>query len=159
MATKSLSEGSQSRSEGWQISLDLAAGVDTYIHTSGPEEEMSLKHLCRQCIRKHLLQMSPVNLFVWVPQLGLPTLLQEYLLCNVSLDDNEISPNHYGKMITSEYKYRNSLWGNYWNVNRYMYIPFICNVKCVILQGWFQKEWWPTSEINRRVCFKGTDQK
>ena len=32
--------------------------------------------------------MSPVNLFVQVPQLGLPTLLQDYLLLNVSLDDD-----------------------------------------------------------------------
>ena len=68
----------------------FAAGVDTYIHTSGPEEVMRLKHLCRQCVRKHLLQMSPVNLFVQVLQLGLPTLLQKYLLYNVSLDDDEI---------------------------------------------------------------------
>ena len=53
------------------------------------EEEMSLKHLCRKAIRKHLLKMSPVNLFVQVPQLGLPTLLQEYLLFNVYLDDDD----------------------------------------------------------------------
>ena len=53
------------------------------------EEEMSLKHLCRKAIRKHLLKMSPVNLFVQVPQLGLPTLLQDYLWLNVSVDDDD----------------------------------------------------------------------
>ena len=46
-------------------------------------------YLCREAIRKHLLQMSPVNLFVQIPQLGLPTLLQEYLLFNVALDDDD----------------------------------------------------------------------
>ena len=79
--------------------LLFAAGVDMpmnmnkrfprSIYTYPPEEEMSLKHLCRKAIRKHLLKMSPVNLFVQVPQLGLPTLLQEYLLFNVALDDDD----------------------------------------------------------------------
>ena len=76
--------------------LLLAAGIDSRLlilifpkakFTSPAEEQMNLKHLCRQFIRKHLLQMSPVNLFVRVPQLGLPTLLQDYLLFNVALDD------------------------------------------------------------------------
>ena len=77
--------------------LLLAAGVDSpLLNLLFPksrfiyplEEEMSLIYLSRKAIRKHLLQMSSVNLFVQVPQLGLPTLLQEYLLFNVSLDDN-----------------------------------------------------------------------
>ena len=76
--------------------LLLAAGVDSVLlnllfpkssFTYPLEQEMSLMDLCRQFIRKHLLQMSPLNLFVQVPQLGLPTLLQEYLLFNVALDD------------------------------------------------------------------------
>ena len=78
--------------------LLLAAGVDSpflnllFPKASliyPPQEEMSLMHQCRQLIRKHLLQMSPVNLFVQVPQLELPTLLQEYLLFNAALDDND----------------------------------------------------------------------
>ena len=79
--------------------LLFAAGVDMpmninkhfprSIYTYPLEEEMSLKHLCRKAIRKYLLKMSPVNLFVQVPQLGLPTLLQEYLLFNVALDDDD----------------------------------------------------------------------
>ena len=78
--------------------LLLAAGVDSrclnllfpksrFIYPL--EEEMNLMYLCREVIRKHLLQMSPVNLFFRVPQLGLPTLLQDYLLLNVSLDDDD----------------------------------------------------------------------
>ena len=38
--------------------------------------------------------MNPVNLFVPVPQLGLPTLLQEYLLYNVSLNDDDDDDDH-----------------------------------------------------------------
>ena len=78
--------------------LLLAAGVDSrLLNLLFPksrfifplEEEMSLMYLSREVIRKHLLQMSPVNLFFRVPQLGLPTPLQHYLLLNVSLDDND----------------------------------------------------------------------
>ena len=75
----------------------LAAGVDSRcLNLLFPksrficplEEEMNLMYLCRKVIRKHLLQMSPVNLYFRVPQLGLPTLMQDYLLFNVSLDDD-----------------------------------------------------------------------
>ena len=69
--------------------LDLIKLFPRSIYTYPPEEERSLKHLCRKAIRNHLLQMRPVNLFVGVPQLGLPTLLQEYLLFNVALDDDD----------------------------------------------------------------------
>ena len=76
----------------------FAAGVDMSdlrklysqsIPAYPPEEQMNLMHLCREAIRNHLLQMSPVNLFVQVPQLGLPNSLQKYLLYNVSLDDDD----------------------------------------------------------------------
>ena len=40
-------------------------------------------------IRKHLLEVSQVNLFVRVPKLGLPRVLQEYLLYNVSLSNTD----------------------------------------------------------------------
>ena len=48
---------------------------------------LSLRHLCRETIRKHLLQMSQVNLFVRVPLLGLPSLITGYLLYDVDLDE------------------------------------------------------------------------
>ena len=48
--------------------------------------ELNLKHLCRETIRKQLIQLSPVNLFHRVPKLGLPPLLARYVLYSVSLD-------------------------------------------------------------------------
>ena len=50
-------------------------------------EKFCLSHLCRDVIRKHLLQMSQVNLFASVPKLKLPEPLQKLLLYNVSLED------------------------------------------------------------------------
>ena len=45
-----------------------------------------LQHLCREAIRKYLINLDPhTHLFGRVPRLGLPTLLAEYLLYNVSL--------------------------------------------------------------------------
>ena len=46
----------------------------------------TLKHLCREIIRKHLLGIRTVNLFCRVPLLGLPSLLNQYILYDVSLD-------------------------------------------------------------------------
>ena len=53
------------------------------------ELTLCLMHICRQTIREHLLQMSRVNLFVRVPHLGLPSLLTEFLLYDVSLESLE----------------------------------------------------------------------
>ena len=47
--------------------------------------KLCLKHVCRKAIAKHLTQFSPINLFVRVPQLGLPSLLVSYLLYGTSL--------------------------------------------------------------------------
>ena len=49
--------------------------------------EISLMNICRETIRKHLLQMSDMNLFVRVPRLPLPRLMTSYLLYDVKLDD------------------------------------------------------------------------
>ena len=52
---------------------------------------LCLKHLCREAIRKHLLELDPhTHLFGRVPRLGLPTLLNDYLLYGMSLDDEDI---------------------------------------------------------------------
>ena len=49
-----------------------------------------LKHLCREAIRKHLLDLDPqTHLFGRVPRLGLPAVLQEYLLYDMSLNDRD----------------------------------------------------------------------
>ena len=50
-------------------------------------QDISLKSKCRTALRKHLLKLNAeVNLFKRIPQLGLPTLLREYLLYDVSID-------------------------------------------------------------------------
>ena len=43
-------------------------------------DNIYLMNICRDKIREHLLQMSPVNLFIGVPQLGLPPLFTDCLL-------------------------------------------------------------------------------
>ena len=47
----------------------------------------TLKGLSRETIRKHLLQIGPVNLFCRIPQLQLPDIITAYLLYCVSLED------------------------------------------------------------------------
>ena len=53
-----------------------------------PPEQMNLMHLCRESIRKHLLQMSKMNLLVRVPELGLPSKLVKYIF--YGLEDESI---------------------------------------------------------------------
>ena len=58
----------------------------------------TLKHICREAIRKHLLTLDPLqHLFSRVPKLGLPSSLNSYLLYYMSLD---VKPN---KVFDSEY--------------------------------------------------------
>ena len=50
----------------------------------------SLKHLCRQAIRKHLLSLDPhQHLFGRVPRLGLPDVLCKYIVYNIALEEND----------------------------------------------------------------------
>ena len=47
-----------------------------------------LKHLCRKVVRNHLLELDPhTYLFSRVPRLGLPSLITDYLLYNMSMGD------------------------------------------------------------------------
>ena len=49
-----------------------------------------LKHICREAIRKHLLELDPHHhLLGRIPKLNLPSALSRYLLFNESLDDDE----------------------------------------------------------------------
>ena len=51
---------------------------------------LTLKEVCRETIRKHLLDINPhLNLFVRIPQLGLPSRLTHYLLYEEDLKINE----------------------------------------------------------------------
>ena len=56
-----------------------------YMDVSKPD--LVLMDLTRVAIRKYLREASPVNLFVRVPHLGLPSLLADYLLYGITLED------------------------------------------------------------------------
>lgn len=75
-----------------KVMLLFAAGEKYNI----PDLSIFLKHLCRDAIRKHLIELDPhQHLFGRIPQLGLPSLLTRYLLYNVSLDEDISSlPNN-----------------------------------------------------------------
>ena len=46
--------------------------------------------MCRQSIRKHLIKLNPhLHLFDRLNKLGLPSLLNDYLLYGFSLDDHD----------------------------------------------------------------------
>ena len=52
---------------------------------------MQLKHMSRQVIRKHLIDVDPhTHLFGRIPQLPLPSALKEYLLYNISLGTDDL---------------------------------------------------------------------
>ena len=64
----------------------FAAGADKY-YKQRTQGVRSLKETCRTAVRRQLLNVGePVNLFHKVPLLGLPSLIEDYLLYNVSLD-------------------------------------------------------------------------
>ena len=50
------------------------------------ESELCLSRLCREAIRN---KMNKMNLFCWVPRLGLPASLTSYLLYDTTLEDAE----------------------------------------------------------------------
>ena len=54
-----------------------------------PSKQLNLMELCRESIRKHMLQMSRVNLLFRVPRLGLPAPLVDHVLYGVSPSANE----------------------------------------------------------------------
>ena len=52
--------------------------------------KLSLKWACRDVIRRKMIQSDPhTNLFIRVPKLGIPKLLQSYLLYDMSVDCRE----------------------------------------------------------------------
>ena len=81
--------------ESQPLTLLFAAGETVENHPIkvsdylDPPSGICLSHICREVIREHLLQVDPHgNLFCRVQRMGLPSALQEYLLYNVSLDDD-----------------------------------------------------------------------
>ena len=59
-------------------------------YLSNKNQKLSLKHQCRETIRKRLLEVDRhTHLFGRVTKLGLPKLLAKYLVYNMSLDDTD----------------------------------------------------------------------
>ena len=53
-------------------------------------EQLSLKEKCRETIRKHLLDIDPHgNLFHRIPKIGLPSVLDRYVLFGMSIDGDD----------------------------------------------------------------------
>ena len=84
----------------YQFECIRSASVRNYKYIRGlTKSELSLKGICRQAIRKHLLNVNPrINLFVRIHTLELPWTLPGYLLYNVSLDSQTVmeSDDHHG---------------------------------------------------------------
>ena len=74
--------------------IDDPVDFPDYLHLT----QLCLKHLCREAIRKHLLQTSPhEHLFNRIPQIKLPSYITQYLLYYVSLnDDCDDNPSAHG---------------------------------------------------------------
>ena len=68
--------------------LLFTAGITdvTTVDLEETESSFTLKSLCRDSVRKYLLESTPINLFISVPQLELPVVIIEYLLYDVSLE-------------------------------------------------------------------------
>ena len=69
--------------------LDGITGAKIPVCLKFDDVKLELKYICREVIRKHLLNLDPhTHLLSRVPRLGLPSLLTEYLLHEMSLDDD-----------------------------------------------------------------------
>ena len=71
-----------------------AAGDTSYLralnsHDPDAKEQqnlrLTLRHICRETIRNHLIELNSINLFVKVPRLGLPLSPARFLLYNESV--------------------------------------------------------------------------
>ena len=72
--------------DGLPLRLDKNySDVEIPNHILYKTSHLELKHMCREEIRKHLLELSPVNLFTRAPRLGFPSVLTSYILYDVSL--------------------------------------------------------------------------
>ena len=69
------------------VETDVVEDVEIPEYFQELKERLDLKHLCREAIRKHLIDLDPhEHLFGRIPQLGLPSIVMEYLMYDCSLD-------------------------------------------------------------------------
>ena len=62
----------------------------------GLKNDLGLKHLCRETIRKHLIELNPhQHLFEKIPKLELPTLMNEYLLYGYDINGDFSNGENY----------------------------------------------------------------
>ena len=67
------------------------------------DSKFQLKHICREAIRKHLLDLDPhQHLLGRIPKLGLPNVLNRYLLFNETLDDDELDDEQFDETIDGD---------------------------------------------------------
>ena len=76
-------------SEKLDVALSCSLDTDVLfcqrIDVTQPKPTLLLLDICRVAIRNHLVELdSPVNLFIKVSRLGLPTILVDYLLLTLS---------------------------------------------------------------------------
>ena len=65
-----------------------ATQLQVYKYLKETEDRLSLKHICRESIRKHLINIDGyANLFLRIPKVGLPRMLSNFLLYNMSLEE------------------------------------------------------------------------
>ena len=65
-------------------------------HLISDEEEFSLKHLSREAVRKQMITAHPHdNLFQTVPKLGIPSILESYLVYDISVNDDDYSDKEF----------------------------------------------------------------
>ena len=73
-----------------------AAGMKRSAKRKKMHQYHLLQCLCRMTIREHLLTVDPhQNLFIRIPQLGLPSRLAKYLLFGASLEENNDRENKF----------------------------------------------------------------
>ena len=79
-------DGSTVERCGPNVKVNFGDHVQVPEYLLNTDSQLCLKESCRVAIRKHLLNADPKNLFTRIPQLGLPSPLQQYLLYNITLD-------------------------------------------------------------------------
>ena len=90
-ATAHLKPTKQGRSNSYVLRMLSAAGEDNQERNPSASCVKSLQDLVRDYIRDHLKEIHPeTNLYYTVPQLGLPHLLQSYLLFYTLLKNDNV---------------------------------------------------------------------
>ena len=70
--------------------LRSAGARVNYVSEAPEETDLSLMHLCREAVRSRLMLVNEqTNLFLTVPRLPLPTVMIDFLLYNININDTK----------------------------------------------------------------------